>query len=101
MKGDLGAALLGLADHLQRVQRVAAAIGLAEDLAVAADLQFQLLRQGVDHRDADAVQTAGDLVGVVVELAAGMQHGQHHFGRRFALRSDACRSGCRGRCRRP
>jgi hypothetical protein len=30
------------------------------------------------------VQTARDLVAVVVELAAGVQHGQHDFGRRLA-----------------
>ena len=84
-EGDLGAALLGLAGYLQRGDRIAAAIGLAPDLAVAADLQLQPLGEGVDDRDADAVQTAGDLVGVVVELAAGVQHGQDDLGRRFAL----------------
>ena len=38
----------------------------------------------VDHRDADAVQTARDLVAVVVELAAGVEHRQHDFGGRSA-----------------
>jgi len=82
MEGDLGAALGGDADHFERALRIAAGIALPPDLAVAADLQLELLRQGVDHRYADAVQTAGHLVGVVVELAAGVQHGQRHFGRR-------------------
>ena len=40
-KGDLGAALLGLADHLQWRHGIAAAVGLPKDLAVTADLQFQ------------------------------------------------------------
>jgi hypothetical protein len=34
--------------------------------------------------DADAVQAAGDLVAVVVELAAGVQDGEHDLGRRTA-----------------
>ena len=45
---------------------------LPPDLAVAADLGLEPLRQRVDDRHADAVQAAGDLVGVVVELAAGV-----------------------------
>ena len=34
-------------------------------------------RQGVDDRDADAVQAAGDRVAAAAELAAGVQHRQH------------------------
>ena len=55
------------------------------DLAVAPDLELQLGRQRVDHRDADAVQAAGDLVGVLVELSAGVQLGHDDLGRRHAL----------------
>jgi hypothetical protein len=36
----------------------------------------QPVAQRVDDGDADAVQAAGDLVGVVVELAAGVQDGE-------------------------
>ena len=50
-------------------------------LAVAADGEFQPFRQRVDHGHADAVQAAGDLVGIAVELAAGMQHRHHDLGR--------------------
>ncbi len=42
--------------------------------------------QGVDHRDPDAVQPAGDLVAATLaELSAGVEGGHHHFGRRAAL----------------
>ena len=41
-------------------------------LAVAPDPQLQLARQRVDDGDADAVQAAGNLVGVLVELSAGV-----------------------------
>ena len=51
---------------------------------VAPDLEIEALRQRVDDRDADAVQTARDLVGAVLELAAGVQDRQRDFGRRLA-----------------
>ena len=66
------------------VDRIAALVGLLVDLAVAPDLQVERLRQRVHDRHADAVQAARDLVAVVVELAAGVQHRQHDFGRRPA-----------------
>ena len=82
----LGAALaIGVADHLQRRHRVA--MGEFDEvlLAVAPDPQLQLARQRVDHRDADAVQAAGDLVGILVEFSAGMQLGHDDLGRRDAF----------------
>ena len=54
-------------------------------LAVAPDAQFQRSRQRVDDGDADAVQTAGDLVGILVELTARMQLGHDDLGRRHAF----------------
>ena len=47
-------------------------------VAAVADLGDQAGRQGVDDRDADAVQTAGDLVAAAAELAAGVEQGQRH-----------------------
>ena len=66
--------------------RLAALVLLLEHLAVAPDLEVELLRQRVDDRHADAVQTARHLVAVVVEFAAGVQHGHHDFGRRAPAR---------------
>ena len=60
--------------------RLAEAIFLAMQFAVAPDIQFQIVGKGIDHRDADAVQTARDLVGAVIELTAGMQHGHDDLG---------------------
>ena len=59
--------------------RRAALVGLLIDLAVAPDLEIERFRQRVDDRDADAVQAAGHLVAVVVELAAGVEHREHDF----------------------
>ena len=56
------------------------------DVALAADLDDQRLAERVDHRDADAVQAAGDLVAAAVaELAAGVQDGEHDLDGRPAL----------------
>ena len=49
-------------------------------LAVAVDLEDQLGRQGVDDRDAHAVQAARDLVALAAELPAGVQHREHDLG---------------------
>ena len=82
----LGAALaLGVADHLQRRYRVAMDKFDVVFLAVAPDPQLQLARQRIDHGDADAVQAAGNLVGVLVELSAGVQLGHDDLGRRNAF----------------
>ena len=51
----------------------------------APDAHFHPFGQRVHHRGAHAVQAAGNLVGVLVELAAGMQPRQHDFGCRHAL----------------
>ncbi len=85
-EGHLGARLApGVADHLERALRHA--VGELEHvlLAVAPDPERQLRGQRVDDGDADAVQAAGDLVGVLVELTAGMQLGHDDLGRRHAL----------------
>src|SRR5207248_3134324 len=46
---------------------------LAIDLAVALHLGDQPFGESVDHRDADAVEAAGDLVALAAELPARMQ----------------------------
>ena len=46
----------------------------------AADRQFEPLRKRVHHRDADAVQAAGNLVGIAVEFPAGVKPRHDHLG---------------------
>ena len=85
-EGDLRAiARRPVSDHLQR--RVGDAVGEGHlvNLAVAPDAELQLARQGVDHRDTDAVEAAGDLVGVLVEFSAGMELGHDDLGGGHAL----------------
>ena len=84
LERDLRAALFGRAGHVEVAGRLAALVPLLVHVAVAPDLELEPLGQRVDDRDADAVQTAGDLVRGVLELAAGVQHRQHDFRRRPA-----------------
>jgi hypothetical protein len=55
------------------------------EFCFALDNQLQLLRQGVNHRDAYAVQTAGNFIGVIIEFTACVQDGHDHFRRGDAL----------------
>ena len=55
-------------------------------MAAAPDLEVEPLRERVDNRDPDAVQTTGDLVtGTLAELCAGVKGGQHDLRRRLFL----------------
>ena len=54
-------------------------------LAVAPDAQFQPDRQRVDDGDADAMQAARNLVGILVEFSAGVQLRHDDLGRRNAF----------------
>ena len=87
-EGHFGAALaIGVADDLERGDRIAMGEFDVMFLAVAPDPKLQLARQRVDDGDADAVQAAGNLVGVLVEFSAGVQLGHDDLGRgnAFAL----------------
>ena len=70
---DLGPGLAGRSHDLDRRDGTPSLVGLLPDLSLAPDLDIQPLGQGVDDRDADSVQAARDLVGVVVELPARVQ----------------------------
>src|SRR6185503_9986052 len=83
-EADDGAGLLGRPGRGQRRGRHAVLVALRPLLAAAANLDLEPLAERVHHGDADPVQTAGDLVRGVLELAAGVQHGQHDLGRRLA-----------------
>ena len=82
---DGGARGLGVAHDLHLLDGLAALEGHLVDLAVAADLRDELLGEGVHDGDAHAVEAAGDLVGVVVKLAARVEDGEDHLERRDLL----------------
>src|SRR2546427_165540 len=74
------AALFGLADFFESFLRIPAPVTLLVYFSIALDLDFQSLGQRVDDRNTHAVQTAGNFVRGFVELAAGMEFGEHDFG---------------------
>ena len=78
---NVGTGGFAFTDHRHRRLWHAMDVGLFPDLAATTNGEHQLLGQGVHHRDTYAVQTAGNLVGVVVELTAGVQHGHDDLGR--------------------
>ena len=80
LEAHLGAApVLDGAQLLQLALRLAAAEGHGVELLAAGDLHLELLGQRVDDGDADAVQAAGGVVDLAVELAARVQRGHDHF----------------------
>ena len=48
-------------------------------LAVAIDVSFKPLTQGVNDTDADTVKTAGNLISLIVELTASVQRRKNHL----------------------
>src|SRR5262249_5421524 len=77
---DLGADLGRLAGLLQIGGFDPFLVLLLVNPAVAANLHPQPFRQEIDDRCADAMQPAGDFVGVAVEFPARVQHGHDDFG---------------------
>ena len=83
-KTHLGAApVQRLADDRKPARRLAALERLPIKRLPAGDLDLELLGQRIHHRDADAVEPAGGLVGAAVEFAARVQHRHDHFEGRF------------------
>ncbi len=75
-----------IAEPLQRLEHVTAGKSHAMPPAVADHLDFEPRRQRVGHRYANAVQAPREAIRrlalVLVELATGVQPGEHHFHRR-------------------
>ena len=70
-----GPGAVGLPYFRQRRLWLTVHILLLVGLAFTMNGQRQLFGQRIHHRHANAVQASGDLVGVVVKLPAGVQHG--------------------------
>ena len=83
-EADGGARAVGLPHHLQVVQVLAPGVFLLIDFPVLEHLHGQMRAQGVHHRGAHPVQSAGHLVASAAKLAARVQHRQAHLHRRAA-----------------
>ena len=80
MEGDLRAGLARFAGGFELRRGDALLVGLLPDFAVAPDFQIEPVGERVHDGNADAVQAAGNFVGVAIEFSAGVQHGHHDFG---------------------
>ncbi len=78
------AAVVDPAELLEARLRNAAREALAIEHLAARDLDLQRDGEGIDDRDADAVQAARGLVDLRVELAARMERAHDDFERRLA-----------------
>jgi hypothetical protein len=87
LEPDLRAHLLlgHFAEHLELRTRVAAHEVHVVLLAVAPHPDLEDFGERIHHRHAHAVQSAGHLVGVLVELAAGVQHRHRELDARDLL----------------
>ena len=85
-EGDLRAGLLAMTDRLELGLSLASLELHEVNVPVAADLHLHPLTQRVDHRGPHAVQAAGDLVAVVIELAPGVELAHDHFEGRYLQR---------------
>ena len=80
MERDFRPGLFRLAGSFQLGGRVALFVRLLPHLAIAPDFQIEPVGKRVDHRNADAVQSARNFVSVAIEFSARVQHGEDDFG---------------------
>src|SRR5262249_56203421 len=73
------------ADHGERRHRFAVLKFHEMLLAVAPNAQAQPSGQRIDNGNADAMQPAGNLVRILIELSAGMKLGHDDLGGRHAF----------------
>ena len=84
-KPNFGTGLITGSGRFERLVRNTHAIGLRPKMALTLNYQLEFFRKRVDDRNPDPVQSTGNLVGVVIELAARMQHGHDDLGRGLPL----------------
>src|SRR5258708_18906738 len=80
MEFDLCAGFAGFAGLLELIGRLPFFVALLRNGAIALNFEFEKVGKSVDDRDTDAVETAGNFVGVAVEFSACVENGKHNFG---------------------
>ena len=85
MEGDGGAGVLGIADDLHSRNRLAEGIFLTIYVSLATNLGNKIVRQCIDAAYTNTMQATRHLVGILVELAASMQHSHYDLKGRTLL----------------
>ena len=77
---DLCAGFARLAGSFQLRCRDSFFVGLLPDFAIAPDFEVEPVGKSIDDGDADAVEAAGNFVGIAIEFSAGVKDGHDDFG---------------------
>ena len=77
---NFGSAFFGGASLLELAGGFTLGVSLFPGETVTPDFKIEFFTECVHHRNAHAVQSAGDFVRRRIKLAAGVQLGHHHFG---------------------
>ena len=85
MEDDGCTGIFGIANDLHTRHRLAESILLTIDVTLTMNLGHEFIRQGIDAAHAHAMETTGNLVGVLVELATSVQHGHDNLKSRTLL----------------
>ena len=72
-----GTCLVGIANDLHVVEGLSLLILLLVDMTITVHLRQHVRRQSVHTAHTHTVQTTRDLIGTLVELTSGMEHGHH------------------------
>src|SRR5688572_11588984 len=76
------APLIRLRRAAEVASRGASFIPLDPDLATSPDLELEPLRKCINDRHANAMESARDFVGIVIEFASGVELGEYNLGGR-------------------
>ncbi len=82
---DLGAGCFCLSEDFDGLCGCATRKGHVVLMTIAAHPNVEFFRQGGDYRNADAVESSGNLIGALVEFAAGVEHGHGDLEAGFLL----------------
>ena len=85
MEYDSSTCIFCIANDLDWSSRLTKSIFLTVDMTLTVDLCTKIIREGVDTGNTDTMKTTRNLIGILVELTARMQHGHYNLKSRTML----------------
>jgi hypothetical protein len=83
LKGHTGAGFLCFLHTADFSQGQPSGISLSKPVSVTVHFHIQFFRQGIDDRDTNPMEPAGNFVSVAAKFSTGMKDGQYCFQRGF------------------